>query len=312
MGTYRTKLAAFTADSLPDLDTAALGALELAQEETLPSVAALPRERVLVVGSGNAQGAGKLLFEGADVFYADESTYEQVLEVHRSRIAAAVVISASGSKHAIGCAQTLKEAGLSLWLLTNSPTAPAAVHVPAQQVLVFPKNREPYTYNTSTYLGMVLSRTGEDPRRITEHLQADVAPRIPATLGSYDAFYLILPPKFIGMKEMFLTKFDELFGSVVSARAFTTEQSKHAKTVVPSARECFVSFGEENRDFGNPAARITVPLPENAGYGSMLATGYFFIGQVQKQHPPYFKDHVAAYVAESSRLFGRPMSLIVE
>jgi hypothetical protein len=48
----------------------------------------------------------------------------------------------------------------------------------------------------------------------------------------YDAFYLMVPPALDSIREMFLTKFDELFGPLVSARVFTFEQTKHSKTVV--------------------------------------------------------------------------------
>lgn len=48
----------------------------------------------------------------------------------------------------------------------------------------------------------------------------------------YDAFYLMVPPALDSIREMFLTKFDELFGPLVSARVFTFEQTKHAKTVL--------------------------------------------------------------------------------
>jgi hypothetical protein len=42
---------------------------------------------------------------------------------------------------------------------------------------------------------------------------------------------------------MFLTKFDELFGPLMSARMFTFEQTKHAKTVVASEPELFINQG---------------------------------------------------------------------
>ena len=140
-----------------------------------------------------------------------------------------------------------------------------------------------------------------------------IAPLVPGDIASrYDAFYLIVPPAFDSIREMFLTKFDELFGPLVSARVFTFEQSKHAKTVVGSERELFISFGCDNVVFGHARARLHVPLPRNAGYGALMAIGYYVIGRLQSQYPPYFKDSLPSYCAKASAVFGHTISPIVE
>lgn len=59
----------------------------------------------------------------------------------------------------------------------------------------------------------------------------------------YDPFYLMVPPALDSIRETFLTKFDELFGPLVSAWVFMLEQPKHAKTVMESERELFISLG---------------------------------------------------------------------
>ena len=79
---------------------------------------------------------------------ADVSVEEQV-----------VVLSASGAKHAPRIVDTAHQYQKPVTLLTNTANAPAQMQLnnAADRVYVFPKNREPYTYNTSTYLGMILS-----------------------------------------------------------------------------------------------------------------------------------------------------------
>lgn len=301
----------FDTDSLPDLDIVVLGALELFQKASLPAFPLPQLQKPLALGSGNAGVIGRILFADTDAHYADESTYKQELIRHRGHITSAVIISASGGKDADSIAQTLQQEHIPTWLLTNNKNAPARKYVDLSCILVFPKNREPYTYNVSTYMGMLLAKTHEDPNAISQFITDTVAKRIPGTLSQFDAFYFILPPRFILLKDIFLTKFDELFGSRVSARAFTHEESKHARTVVPSNTECFVSFGEENHVFGSEKNRLHIPLPENIGYAALMAIGYYVIGQIQKQHPPYFKENIVAYAKQASAFFGETITPIV-
>jgi len=304
-------LQAFREENLPDLDTVTLGALELFATTPAPLFDFSQFKRPLVVGSGNAQVTGRILFEGQDAVFADESTYKLKLENVRD-IDGAVLISASGSKHAVGIAEELQKHSLATWLLTNNAHAPAKAFVKEEKTLVFLKNREPYTYNTSTYMGMILSRTKESAPQLHSFLVDTIAPLIPDRFSQYNAFFLLVPEEFDAISEMFVTKFDELFGPLVQKRVFTFEQAKHAKTVVPSDRELFVSFGKENQLFGRKEQRLHIPLPENAGYGAMMAAGYYVIGRIQNQLPPYFKEHIASYVEETSKLFNSSIPVIVE
>jgi len=304
-------LRSFTLESLPDLDVVTLGALELFSSVELPQVDYKQFSRPLVVGSGNAAVAGKLLFDDVDAVFADESSYVQKLE-SITAINGAFLLSASGGKHAIEIEQTLKKRGFETVLLTNNENAPAKDHMPASSVHVFPKNREPYTYNTSTYMGMLLSKTHEDAGPILSYIESTILPLIPHDLSSYGAFYLIVPSEFNDMREMFKTKFDELFGPRLMGRIFTIEQTKHAKTVIEMRRELFISFGVENTVFGKPEHRLSIPLPKNADYAALMAIGYFVIGHIQKQLPDYYKKRILAYTQETSQAFGSSISPIVE
>lgn len=306
---YRDILDSFTIENLPDLDVVTLGALEFFTEAQLPQVDFRRFSRPLVVGSGNAAVTSKLLFDDSDAIFADEATYMQKLDAFTS-IDGAFLLSASGGKHAIGIAQELKHRGIRLVLLTNNSNAAASEY--ADQTIVFPKNREPYTYNTSTYMGMLLAKTKEEPQHILQFIEREVAPIVPHDLSSRDAFYLILPETFAVMRQMFVTKFDELFGPRVMGRIYTYEQTKHAKTVIPLDSELFISFGVSNQLFGKEEHRLAIPLPDNAGYAAMMAIGYFVIGQIQKQLPPYYKERIAAYTQETSAAFGSAIAPIVE
>jgi hypothetical protein len=308
MSEYRQILESFTEDTLPDLDTVMLGALELFSEVSVPSVDLHAFKNPLVVGSGNAGITGRVLFNDVHAVFADESSYVSKLDSF-PQIDGAFLLSASGSKHAVQIAKELKQRGIQTMLLTNNVQSPAAEFV--TQMSVFPKNREPYTYNTSTYMGMILSQTKESPHELLRFIGEEVAPVIPPDLGRSGAFYLILPEAFGVMREMFVTKFDELFGPKVVGRIFNYEQTKHAKTVIGRDDELFISFGVSNEFFGKEENRVAIPMPEGGSYGAMMAIGYYVIGQIQKQLPPYYKDRIAAYTKETSEAFGNTITPIV-
>jgi len=306
----RDSLAEFDINSLPNLDTVVLGALELFSEE--PTNFQLPEfRRPIVVGSAGSLGAGRMMFAKRDVVFADESTYKQVLET-TSGIDGAILISASGSKHAIEAARFLKERNLPTVLMTNTLEAPAAEFVEAERVFIFPKNREPYTYNTSTYLGMILSQTGESASLIKNFIQSDVDAALTKNLSNYNAFVFIVPAHLSHITSMIRIKFEEMFMPIVVGRAYSEEEIKHAKAVVMSDSELYISLGVENQYYGHPGNRLTIPLPNVTDYGAILAISYYIVGKIQAAHPPYFKNSVVPLCERMSQVFGVTINPIVD
>lgn len=301
-------MASFTLDTLPDLGTAVRAALELFRETPLPKLV-IPFSLPVVVGSGNAEAVGRMLFRDREALFASESTFESVLQnAHHSD--GVVVISASGGKHAPGIAKAAKEKGLRVALLTTTPDAPASKFADPGLTFLFPKNREPYTYNVSTYMGMLISMSGEDPKAILDHLDAIDQLPLP-DFKSQNRFCVIIPPAFAPIGRMVQVKFMELFGRNIARDVETSEYMKHAVTVVPSD-ELFISFGEENTLWGEKERRLFVPLPPQAGPAAMMAIAYYLIGKMQAAHPPYFKEHLAEYVEHASKVFGISIPAIVE
>ena len=306
-----TTLAQFTVDNIPDLDVVVLGALELFQKEQLP-VIEVTYLRPLVVGSGNAEATGRIIFEKSDAIFASESNYEEKLK-NIATIDGVVLFSASGAKHAPIIARRAKELGKQVTLFTNTPNSEAKNFLSldgGDKEYVFPKNREPYTYNTSTYMSMVLAHTHEDAARISQFITEHVDTIDFSQFASFDKYYLIVPPQFSGVIRMLQVKFIELFGRNVARDVETSEYVKHATTVVPT-NELFLSFGYENTSWGNETSRVNVPLPEWADYGTMIAVAYYVIGKIQKQHPPYFKQNIVKYTEEISKVFGEEIKPIV-
>ncbi len=298
-------------EDIINLDESVVNALRLFEENKMPALNFSFYKKPIVLGSGNAAVTGKILFNDSDAVFADESNYIKKLDTIEG-IDGAVLISASGGKHAPIIAKELKKRNIPCFLLTCNENAEAKKYIDRDKVFVFRKNPEPYTYNTSTYLGMVLAKTGENAKEIHEFIKEKVDFLIPSNLKKYDAYFFVVPEDFDNVKEMFSTKFDELFGGRIKGRCFTPEQTKHAKTVVPYENELFVSFGYENKDYGEKENRVNIPLPENASYAAIIAIGYYVIGKIQEKHEPYFKENIEKYVKFASKVWGEKIRVIAE
>ncbi len=290
---------------LNDLDECVINALNLFSRKKLPALS-FDFKRPMVVGSGNAAATGKIIFEKSDAVFADESNFELKLE-SIEEIDGVVLISASGGKHAPVIAKRSSEMGKEVILLTNNQEALAGEF--ADEIHVFPKNPEPYTYNTSTYMGFILAATDENPNSILKFIDTEIKHLKMPDFEKYRGYFLIVPEKFEGIVRMLQVKFIELFGRRIARDVETFEYMKHAVTVVPS-EELFISFGKENRVFGKD--RFYVPLPEWADYGAMMSISYYIIGRIQKSHPPWFKENLERYTEFASRVFDQKIKPVVD
>ena len=296
----------FTLKNIPNLDTCVLGALELFQKEKLPKIN-IKFKRPMVVGSGNAEATGRIIFSDKDAVFASESDFESKLKSIKN-IDGVILVSASGGKHAPIIAKASKKYKKKVVLITTNPKAEAKKF--ADQIYVFPKQKEPYTYNTSTYMGMVLGKTKENPKKIYDYINKTISKIKFPNFKKYKKYYFLVPTKFpTGIIRMLNVKFIELFGRQISRDIETFEYIKHATTVVPS-EELFISFGEQNKTYGKN--RLFIPLPKWADYGTMMAIGYYVVGQIQKAHPPYFKKNIQQYTKRASKIFGSEIKPIVE
>ena len=311
MSTHRETLDSFDISSIPNLDVVVLGALELFADATLPTLDFSHFSKPLVLGSGNAYLTAQIVFAQRSAVFADESSYKGVLEREHA-VDGAVVFSASGSKHAVAMVADLQARGLEVHLVTSTADSLAGKTLEDSFVHVFPKNREPYTYNTSTYLSSILGRTGEKAEDIAKWIDKEVSPKLLRNFADCSAYTILIPSEFVHARAMLRTKFDELFGPMVTGRVFTDEEVKHAKTVVSSGDELFISFGVENKYYGLQKNRLDIPLPPNVKYGALIAISYYVIGKIQEVHPPYFKNGIEKYAKTASEIFGQDIQPIVE
>ena len=298
----------FSIKTIPTVDTAVLAALELFESTKIPKIK-IPYKRPLVVGSGNAIATGQIIFKDYDAIFATESSFKSKLKNIKA-IDGVVLLSARGEKHAPIIAKFAKSKNKKVILITNNKNASANSF--ADQIYLFPKNREPYTYNTSTYMGPILGFTKEDPKKIMQFINKSTSKIKFPNFKKYKRFYLMIPEEFEGIIRLLNVKFIELCARQVARDIETFENTKHATTVVPSTNELFISFGKKNTTFGDPKHRLHIPLPKAANYAAMMAIGYFVIGQIQKAHPPFFKKNIVTYMKRASKLFKKQMNPIVE
>jgi len=298
-------------NNLPNLNETVLKALAFFIKNQ-PRRLKLKNSARFVVGSVNAYNTGRMLFGNQATIFADEGNFREILKIYRPLIKnqtlkEAIIISASGEKDSIWEIKVAKAAGLKTLLLTCNANSTGAQL--ADSFIAFKKMSEPYSYNFSTYLGMLLSVTGENPLVIKKFLQLLKTPR---GFKNFSYFSFILPDRFKAIAEMIMVKDDELFGPYSSLRAYSQGNARHAKFIARSPRELVISF-IPNAFFGELKNRWTIKLPQNANFGLILSLSYYLVGLIQKQKPAYFKKGIEQYCQLGPKAYGekKPFSVIV-
>ncbi len=248
----------------------------------------------LAVGSVNAKNTAKMLLKNQANILSDESNLKDVLKTYQELIRKkvidqSIVVSASGEKDAIWEIKALKKMGLKTTLLTCNSQA-SAIQL-ADNYHVFSKISEPYSYNFSTYLSMLLAFYQENPGKIKKFLETL---SIPKNFKNFKYFTFILDDKYSAIAEMIRTKDDELFAAKSSLRSFSYGQARHAKFIYQDKNEMVISFGK-NPFFGRPKNRWEINLAEDHNFAFTLSLAYYLVGLIQKQKPNYFKQSLKDY-----------------
>ncbi|MCD5383081.1 hypothetical protein LR002_03080 [Candidatus Gracilibacteria bacterium] len=288
----------FSEDNLPSLKEVVFGALELFSEQKPEKIKFKNFKKRAIIGSGNAILAGKILFQNPENIFATENDFEKILEIEG--IDGITILSASGGKHSSIMAKFFKEKGYEIELVTCTENSKTEQIIGRENCVITKKNPEPYTYNTSTYLGWILGVTGENPQEILEFLT-----KLEDGLGDFDftkfnGFLFALPSEFGLASGMIDTKFIELFGRKISRDIKTFEELKHACSVVVSENELLIKFGTEkvldNLEIYFNGEELEIQIPENFGYAGILFLGYFVSGKIQEQMPDFFRESIGKYV----------------
>lgn len=289
-------------------------ALEFFAKNPVPSLDLKSFNLPFVVGSGNAYNTGLILFSEQSALFADESGFRKLIAAFDKAIASklivdAVVISASGEKDSVWEVELAKEKGLKTTLLTTKPNSSAAKV--ADKTISYKSIDEPYTYNVSTYMGMILSGTGEN----ISDIQAFVdSLKFPTNFKDYDAYAFVVPDKYASVCPMLDIKKSELFGPHLSLRAFPEGHARHAKFVIRSPKELVISVGTKNEQYGDPKSRWQIDFPGSLSFAGMMAATYAIVGKIQETKPPYYYNNIEAYCADyGPKAYGKtePFEVIV-
>ncbi len=297
-----------------DLDDNVMQALDFFIQNPPPEVDFDRFDLPLVVGSGNAYNTGLIIFSDRSALFADESNFRKIVTAYKKIISQglinqALVISASGGKDSVWELELAKENGLKTTLLTTKAESDAAKV--ADEVVVYKSIDEPYTYNVSTYMGMILSATKEDSGFIKEYIQAL---EVPENFDNYSSYAFVLPDKFGSICPMLDIKKSELFGPNLSLRAFPQGHARHAKFVIRSKEELVISIGSRNEFYGDPASRWNIEQTEGLDFAGIMALTYYLVGKIQKSKQQFYKENIENYVKDyGPKAYGKsePFDLIV-
>lgn len=282
---------------LDSLNISTLKALDFFRNTKIPQLDLKKYPFPIVVGSGNALNAGLAIFGQQKAIFASESNFKEVLTryqdlIKNKNISHAIIISASGEKDSIWELKAAHKAGLKTVLLTCSANSSASKV--SDEIHVFPKLAEPYTYNVSTYLGMILAASQEKVADIEKYI---LSLKLPKNFKKYRAYAFILPDEWSAIAPMLEIKKSELFGSNVSLRAFSYGESRHAKFVMQAKDELVISFGK-NLYFGHPKHRLELIPPETANKAWAMALSYFLIGLIQNSKPDYYRKNIKKFCTD--------------
>lgn len=306
---YLEKSKIFTEDNLIPLDECVLAALELFQTVEIKKGDFSHMKKPLIAWSGNAIITAQIIFSDLEAIYCDETNFDESL---MKDIDWLIIVSASWEKHAPIFAEKAKNKNIPITLITCAENSSAQQVVWSQNTIITPKNREPYTYNTSTYMGWVLANTWETPESIQSYIKDIIDPILDKIdFSIFNSYLLVTPNKFAGVNQLFRVKFIELFGRKIARDVFSYEHMKHAITVVPDDNELAISFWDGEFDFANK--KLNIPLPANCDLAMMMAIGYYVIWKIQKSYPNYFQKHIASYIKGANESwFSKWLSVIID
>ena len=300
-------------NKLITLDQAVLKALDFFSIKRPPHFNLKKINFPLVIGSGNAFNTGRALFAEKPAIFADESSLPIIIKkyhflIKQNLIKQAVIINASGEKDGPWEIKLAKKSGLHTTLLTCTPNSTSTKL--ADHSIIYDKLPEPYTYNVSTYLGMLFSKTKENPEQILQFLKNL---ELPKNFKKYKAYAFIVPGEFEELKSLLEVKKGELFGPHLALRAYTYGEARHAKFLNSWDKELVISFGE-NEYFGKEKSRWEIKLPAKANLCFIMSLAYFLIGKMQSTIPPFFEKNVQNYCLEGPKAYGsdKAFSVIVQ
>lgn len=292
MTKYVNNITHMSDNNIPDLDEVVLWALDLFLDNKEIFIPNFHFNKAVIIGSGNAKNTIKIIYEWQDVIFADETNYEKAIA--RNWVDSVIIYSASWWKHAPIVAQYALSQNKKVKLITCNENSETSNILNKEDIIITPKNKEPYTYNTSTYMWWILANTKENPEWIIQYIENNISKIIPNNFSDYNWFLFAIPDKFAGIAPLVDVKFIELFWRNISRDIKTFEELKHAITVVPCKKELCIKFWPWEIYFQWDILNIS--LPHDLWLAWFMAVTYYIVWKIQKQLPPYFKENIWKYI----------------
>lgn len=308
MSKYLSEISNISETNIPNLDMFVLWALELFSENNNFSIPSFSFNKPVVIGSWNAKNTIKIIYDWLDVVFADETNYKIAMD--RKWADWVIIYSASWWKHSVIITKYALSKNLWVKLITCNENCETSKILDNSNITVTPKNREPYTYNTSTYMWWILANTKEDPKEILDFIENKLSKIIPNNFSNYTWFLFALPDKFSSISALLEVKFIELFWRNIARDIKSFEELKHAITVVPCEKELCIKFWDWDLYFNWDI--LNIELPENLWLAWFMAVWYYIIWKIQEQNKPYFRENIWKYIEDLKKSdFWKGMWVIV-
>ncbi len=199
---YLEKNNSFSENNLLSLDEVVLWALELFQTKKIKKLDISNFSKPLIAWSWNAIVTAKIIFAWTNALFCDETNFSDYINKDIDWL---IITSASWEKHAAIFAKKAKEKAIKTKLLTCNKNSNTEKIIWEKNTSVTPKNREPYTYNTSTYLWWILTVTWENPKIIQNYIETKIDPILEKiNFSNYDSYLLATPNKFAQVNKLWI------------------------------------------------------------------------------------------------------------
>jgi len=287
------------------LSEVVIDALQFHAGSTSPSLNLNQNESLFVFGSGNALPTGKVIFANYPAIFSDETNFKETIRKFPNT-KKCVVVSASGEKHAPIMIDFLLNKSYDVHLITCSRRSSSADITPRKNVFFCDFIDEPYTYNVSTYIGMMRFVDNMNLLSLSNYLSSEIA-QFANYLEKSKSYYFILPDQMSAIAQMVVTKLDEIFGSTLCGRCYTLSQTVHAKTVISNTDELFISLGLNNNVIGTN--KLNIPMKDYWSYIGFVSVAYYIVGCIQKFKGQKFFEYIESYKNQHENIIHRSQEI---
>jgi hypothetical protein len=259
----------------------------------------LPESRMtLVTGSQNGYQTGRILYgfgRGRLFVHEPEALAFDRIESNSGSIDDVTIVTATGSRDVVAIAGDALRNGLRVNAVVCRHDSPLERQFGKRlNIIHVPSIEEPPTVNVATYGRMIQGITHEDPKKISHLL--DSFDKCSGKIIGFDQFTILLPGTMPEIAAMADWKSGELFGRQRHVRVFYAAGYMHGAGVTEGEKECYISLGFQNNDFGRPENRIDIPVPEGFGPLGYMMSSYYILGMIQKaKGDTLFQSNIADY-----------------